>query len=90
MANVNVTPKRLAPLGGAGNDGTRVVYASAAKATQNDTVTFQNVKEIVLAYPTVTNGTNTTVDTYSITDASNQIALTGTTTGTAKILAIIK
>ena len=90
MTNVDVTPKRAAPLGGAGSDGSRLVYATAAKAAQSDTVTLQNVKQILWVSANVTDGTNTTVDTATLTDASNAMVLSGSTTGTARILALVK
>ena len=88
--NINVNPTRLSPLGGAGSDGSRVVYVSADKAAQNDTVTLTNVKKILAVFPNVTDGTNTVVDTFSVTDATNVITLTGATTGTAHIFAIVR
>jgi len=89
-ANVNVTPKRLAPLGGAGNDGSRVVYCEAAKATQSDTVTLQNIKEILAVSVNVLNDTTLTADTYSVATGTSIITLTGSTTGKARILAVVR
>ncbi len=88
--NVNVTPKRLAPLGGAGHDGTRLVSTTASKAAQSDTVTFKNVKKILWASATTSDGTNTQEDVVEVTDATNVIELSSTTTGTANIIAIVR
>lgn len=90
MTNVNVRAEKTSPLGGTGSDGTRQVYFSAAKAAQNDTITVTNVKEVLVAQVVIDAGATKAIDTFTITDASNLITLTGVTTGTAHIMAIVR
>jgi len=89
--NVNVTPTRIAPLGGCGSDGTRVVYIEAAKATQNDTITIQNVKEILAVAGSVlaSNGA-ITVETYTAVQSTGIITLTSAAVGTVRLMAIVR
>ncbi len=88
--NVNVRAANTSPNGGAGTDGTRQVYFSAAKAAQNDTITVTNVNEVLCAQVVVDTGSGKAIDTFTITDATNLITLTGSDTGTAHIMAIVK
>jgi len=90
MTNINVRAANTSPNGGAGSDGTRQVYFSAAKAAQNDTITVTNVKEVLVAQVVIDSGTTKAIDTFTITDATNLITLSGVTTGTAHIMAIVK
>lgn len=91
VTNVNAAGSKVSPIGGAGLDGTRVVYVEAAKATQNDTVTLTNVKQILSAQVMVTDATTKVVDTFTITEtAPTVINLTGAVVGTVHIMAIVK
>lgn len=89
-ANVNVTPSRLAPLGGAGSDGTRIVFISVAKAAQNDTATLSNIKELITVSGVINDGsTALTTETITATNAG-VITLTSAATGTAHLIAIVR
>ena len=91
MTNVNAASVRASPIGGSGLDGSRVVYVTAAKAVQNDTVTITNIKQILTAQVMVTDDTTKVVDTFTITEATpTKINLTGATVGTVHIMAIVK
>lgn len=93
MTNVNVAATKVSPLGGATLGGITVVYATAAKAAQNDTVTITNVSEILVAQVMVDDGSTTDwpVDTFTREDATkNLLNLTGATTGTVHIMAIVR
>ena len=90
VTNINARAANTSPNGGAGTDGTRQVYFSAAKAAQNDTITLTNVNEVLVAQVVVDTGTAKTIDTFTITDATNLITLTGSETGTAHVMAIVK
>lgn len=91
VTNVNTSGVKVAPIGGAGLDKTRIVYAVANKAAQNDTVTITNCRAVLVAQVMVTTGTTRTVDTFTVTDATpTVIKLTGATTGTVHIMAIVK
>lgn len=92
MTNVNVSGETLAPLGGVGLDGKKLVYASADKGAQNDTVTLTNADEVLVAQVMVDDGSNDwEVDTFTIdASTSNMINLTGSTTGTVYIQAIVR
>lgn len=87
--NVNVTPINAAPLGGAGLKGTRLVYIEAAKAAQNDTITLQNVKELLSVSGTVkaSNGA-LTAETYTATGLV--ITLTSSAVGTVQLMALVR
>lgn len=91
MTNVNAKPVKVSPLGGAGLDGLRLVYATGAKAAQNDTITLSGVKDVVLAQVMITDGTTRSVETFTKTEATpTVIKMTSTTTGTVHVLALVK
>lgn len=90
MTNVNAAGKEVAPLGGAANNKARIVYATGAKAAQNDTLTLTNCSTILWAHVMVTDTTTKVVDTYTITEATpTKINLTGATTGTVHVVAVV-
>lgn len=91
VTNVNAAGAKVSPIGGAGLDGTRVVYLTASKAAQNDTVTITNINAILSAQVIVTDGTDKSVDTFTSTDAAPTVlTLTGAVTGNVHIMAIVK
>lgn len=76
--NVNVAGTLAAPVGGGGNDGTRLMYISAvAKAAPSDTVTITNCTTVLSAHLVVATGV---ADTQTI--SGNVITLTGATGST--------
>lgn len=90
--NVNATPGRVAPLGGCGSDGTRLVSVIAAKAAQNDTVTLKNVKELIAVVGGSVLASNgaITAETYTAVQSTGIITLTSAAVGTAKLLCIVR
>ncbi|MCF7861198.1 hypothetical protein K9M79_03045 [Candidatus Woesearchaeota archaeon] len=92
MTNVNAAGSRASPLGGAGLDGTRIVYVTAAKAAQDDTVTITNCNAVLCAQVMIADGSSDwAVDTFTIdVTTTNMINLTGATTGTVHIMALVK
>lgn len=87
MTNVNTTVTQLSPIGGVANDGTRIGFLdSAAKATQNDTVTITNANTVLYAILTIdADGTE-----ESVTISGNIITLTDATTGAVSGLVVYK
>jgi hypothetical protein len=90
--NVDVTPIRAAPLGGAGLKGTRLVFVEVAKATQNDTCTLQGVKELVAVVGGSVLASNgaITAETYTAVLSTKVITLTSSAVGTAKLLCLVR
>lgn len=87
MTNVTTTATQVTPVGGAMNDGTRLVYlASTAKAAQNDTVTIANCSTVVHAdLQIVATGA---AEGYTI--STNVITLTSSTTGNVRGFILVK
>lgn len=76
MANVNVTAGRLGEQGLATNDGTKTGFVdSGAYATQNDTWTVKNAKEVLFAVVT----TDADGVANPVTISGNVITLTSAT-----------
>ena len=90
MTDETVSAKKVSPVGGTDNSGIRSVYATAPYAAENDTVILSNVKEILVAQVMIDDGATKTVNSFTITDADNKLNLTGATTGTAHIFAIVR
>jgi len=87
MANVNVTAGRLAELGGATNSGLKIGFVdSGAYATQNDTWTVKNAKEVIFAVCT----TDADGVANPVTISSNVITLTSATATAASGFIIFK
>lgn len=88
MANVNVTAGRLAELGGATNSGLKIGFIdSGAYATQNDTWTVKNAKEVIFALVTTdADGVANPVSGYS----ANVITLSSATATAASGFIIFK
>jgi len=87
MANVNVTAGRLAELGGASNSGIKLGFIdSAAYATQNDTWTVKNAKEVLFASVITDADGIANVTTIS----GNVLTLTDASTGAASGFIIFK
>ncbi len=85
MANVNVVAQQIAELGGASNSGIKIGFIdSATKAAQNDTLTVQNAKEVLMAIAT----TDADGVADPVTIAANVLTLTSAT-ATAPSLTII-
>jgi len=91
MTNVNVAPILVSPIGGASLSGLRVIYCTGAKAAQNDTITISGISDIVVAQVMVTDDTTRSVDTFTKTEASSTVlTLTGATTGTVHVQALVR
>ena len=87
MANVNVTAGRIAELGGASNSGIKIGFInSGAYATQNDTWTVKNAKEVVWAVCT----TDADGVANPCTISTNVITLTSATATDASGFVIFK
>ena len=87
MANVNVTAGRIAELGGASNSGIKIGFInSGAYATQNDTWTVKNAKEVVWAVCT----TDADGVANPCTISGNVITLTSATATAASGFVIFK
>ena len=87
MANVNATATEIAPVGGATNAGYKLGFLdSATKATQNDTVTIQNAKEVAWAGLTI----DADGSEEAVTLSTNVITLTDATTGAVSGLVVFR
>jgi hypothetical protein len=87
MANVNTTADIVSPVGGAMNDGTRLVYlGTTAKAAQNDTVTLQNVTTVLHANLVIV--ATGAAETYTV--SNNVITLTSATTGSVRGVLVVR
>ena len=86
-ANVDATVTEMLPSGLATNKGYKIGFLdSATKATQNDTVTIQNAKEVIWASLTIdADGTE-----EAVTISSNVITLTDATTGAVSGIVIYR
>jgi hypothetical protein len=87
MTNVNAATTQVSPLGGALNDGTRLVYlASTAKAAQNDTVTITGVTTVVKAFLQIV--ATGAAEPYTV--SGNVITCTSATTGNVDGVLLVK
>ena len=85
--NTNVTAGRIAELGGANNAGIKIGFVdSGAKATQNDTWTVKNAKEVLLAL--IKDDSAGTAE--EVTISTNILTLTSAATGGASGLIIFR
>jgi hypothetical protein len=87
MTDVDVTVHPVAPLGGAMNDGARLVRLEAtSKAAQNDTITVSNCSTVLLAFLQIV----ATGAAEAHTISNNIITCTSATTGEVKGLLLIR
>jgi hypothetical protein len=92
VENFNVSPVRVAPLGGCGSDGTRLVSVNVTKATQNDTITLKNIKTLLAVVGgsvTASNGA-ITAETYTAVLSTGVITLTSAAVGSTTLLLIVR
>jgi hypothetical protein len=87
MTDVNVAAFQVAPIGGAMNDGTRLVFVPVtAKAAQNDTIIITNCNSVLWAsLHIVASGAH---ETYTI--SGKTITLTSGTTGDVEGVVLVK
>ena len=71
--------------------GASIIYFTATKAAQNDTITFADYRQVLFADADVFYSTNDGVkDTVTVDYTTiNMINLTGSTTGTIKGFAVV-
>jgi len=87
MANVNAVIVEIRPIGGTGNDGTKLGYLdSETKAAQNDTITITNANEVKSAILEI----DATGVSEPNTKSTNVITLTSATTGAVSGLVVYR
>ena len=86
MADITETVTGIVP-----HLGISLIYFTATKAAQNDTITFSGYRQVLWAAAHVFNGSSDgVVDTVTVDSTSvNLINLTGATTGTIKGVAVV-
>lgn len=87
MTDVSVTLNRVAPIGGADNDGVKLGFVdSAAKAAQNDGWVVGEASEVLFALAT----TDADGAADPVTISGNVITLTSAATGASSGLVVYK
>ena len=86
MGDIAETVIRAVP-----GEGAQVIYFTATKVSQNDTITFSDYRQVLCAFADVFYSTNAgTADTVTVDYTTiNKINLTGSTTGTIKGIAVV-
>jgi redox-sensitive bicupin YhaK (pirin superfamily) len=92
VENFNVSPAEIAPLGGNQLDGSRLATVTVTKATQNDTVTLNNIKTLLAVVGgsvTASNGA-ITAETYTAVLSTGVITLTSSAVGSTTLLLLVR
>ena len=87
MANINITSRRISPVGGANSEGDKISFVpSTAKVAQNDTITLTDAVEVLSASLVI--AATGVAEPYTI--SGKVITLTSATTGSVRGTIIYK